>query len=468
MGSATAEDLFASLSTAAGKDIAPAFRSFIEQPGVPLVATTLACDGAPRVVVEQSRYFPAGSAGDKDKRWQIPLCVRYGADGSDQQTCTLVAEPRAEIALEGAVCPTWYLPNAGGAAYAKLAMSAEDLGRLLVGVPVVQAQKVAKKNPAPVKPPLSAVERAAAADAVRTGFARGTLSTAEVLTLVGALAQDDARVVGIAGIDVLQFLHDEVASERDRPIVATHARALYRPALDRIGFDAKKSDDSDRRLYREKLLDFLARMNDGDVRKRLAALGRRYVGADSIVAGKGLVLDKAAVDPDLAVVALSIAVQDGEDPLFAGLAERLKTETDPLLRNHILAALTSTTDSDHAQRTRALAFDANALKASETDALVLAAFKERANRTAAWDHYAPALDRLLARTPTTRQSNLVWMGAFFCSGDRADEVNAAFSGSIEEIPGGPRNLASTLEIIRLCDARAGLHRDGLKAALQKM
>ncbi len=81
-GSASAEDLFASLSTAAGRDVAGPLRTFLDRPGLPFVEASVSCEGHPRLLLRQSRFFPLGSAGAGDGHtWQIPVCARY-ADGA--------------------------------------------------------------------------------------------------------------------------------------------------------------------------------------------------------------------------------------------------------------------------------------------------------------------------------------------------------------------------------------------------
>jgi hypothetical protein len=89
-GTATADDLLRALSGAAARDVVAPFQSFLDQPGVPLVAASVACDGgAPAVTLRQSRYLPVGSDGDAGARWQIPVCLRYGAGGAARERCVL-------------------------------------------------------------------------------------------------------------------------------------------------------------------------------------------------------------------------------------------------------------------------------------------------------------------------------------------------------------------------------------------
>ncbi len=77
----------ASLAKGSGRpDVVPAFRSFIDQPGVPLVTAKLACDAdGAALACRQSRYLPVGSRGNPQSTWQLPLCVRYGIGRHDWQ-----------------------------------------------------------------------------------------------------------------------------------------------------------------------------------------------------------------------------------------------------------------------------------------------------------------------------------------------------------------------------------------------
>ena len=79
-GNAAYADFVAAISAAAGRDVRPAFDSFVTQTGVPLVSFELDCTaGRPPVLrLGQRRYRPLGSSLPGDQLWQIPVCVRYG------------------------------------------------------------------------------------------------------------------------------------------------------------------------------------------------------------------------------------------------------------------------------------------------------------------------------------------------------------------------------------------------------
>src|SRR6185437_4688910 len=80
-GNATADGLVDAIATAAfkGEAFKKAFKSFLDQNGVPLVATKLDCNtkGGATLDLAQSRYLPLGSTGDPNRLWGIPVCVRF-------------------------------------------------------------------------------------------------------------------------------------------------------------------------------------------------------------------------------------------------------------------------------------------------------------------------------------------------------------------------------------------------------
>jgi alanyl aminopeptidase len=66
-------------------------------------------------------------------------------------------------------------------------------------------------------------------------------------------------------------------------------------------------------------------------------------------------------------------------------------------------------------------------------------------------------DELIKRAPTEGAFNAVaafpFTGSAFCDERFRADVEAFFAKRIESLTGGPRNLAQTLESIRLCEAR---------------
>ncbi len=61
---ATTEDFLASIGAAAGRNVAPAFDTFLDKPGVPEISAALRCgQDRPSLRLTQKRYLPIGSPG---------------------------------------------------------------------------------------------------------------------------------------------------------------------------------------------------------------------------------------------------------------------------------------------------------------------------------------------------------------------------------------------------------------------
>src|SRR6185369_16262329 len=104
---ATVTQFLAAITKAAGKDVTPAFSTFLDQAGVPVLSMELQCkDQQPQVAVSQKRYLPIGSPGSAPQSWRVPVCVKYDADGNVRNQCELLSDPRTTMKLSGArACP---------------------------------------------------------------------------------------------------------------------------------------------------------------------------------------------------------------------------------------------------------------------------------------------------------------------------------------------------------------------------
>ena len=101
----------------AGKNVAPAFNSFLDQPGVPEISVALKCGTKPALELAQKRSLPIGSQA-QPQIWEIPVCVAYEAGGAVHHQCSVLAAAKADMELaEARTCPAWLLPNDGEAGY---------------------------------------------------------------------------------------------------------------------------------------------------------------------------------------------------------------------------------------------------------------------------------------------------------------------------------------------------------------
>lgn len=428
--SANATDLLRSLSEASGRDVTAPFDSFLTQPGLPLLRTELVCDEAgARLRVEQSRYLPIGSAGDPAQTWQLPVCVRSGDAEGVHEHCALVEQTHAEISL-GATCPDWVLPNADGAGYFRFAGSPRDSDRLRrIGWPR-----------------LAPTEKLAVADSLLASFEAGALGPEVVFPALEPLPLDETRAVSEAPMGLLRDTLEHLATTPASSEAARgFATALYRPLLDELGWQARDDEDGETRLLRGSTIEFLALVvRDPDVRREAARRGWIRVG---LAAG----VDE--LEPELVGTALACAIQEGTRADFDFVEERLASTRDAVERRHLLEALGSTLDPTLAERARALALSKD-VRVNEMFSPLWAQIAIPEQREATWSWVQTHHRALNERAGPRLASSMPWLSGGFCETERAEQVQAFFGPFIEDLEGGPRNLASVVEAIRLCAARA--------------
>jgi alanyl aminopeptidase len=431
-GIATSSDLLSALTRAAGRDVETPFRTFLEQPGVPFVETAVRCEEAgASLALRQSRYLPVGSSGSRDAVWQVPVCARFASADPTGETCTLLTEAEGNLALDAPTCPDWVLPNADGAGYYRWALAAPDAARLgHDGVPR-----------------LSARERLSFADGLDAAFHAGALPAPQVFGSLALLAEDPARPVAEAPMALLRLAREHLVDATLRPRVEAFAASLYVPTHRRLGWETRNEDDGESRLLRESVIWFLADVaDDPDVRREAAERGRRYAGM-----GGGGVLDPSAVDPELVGTALWVAVQDGGAAVFDALLAHLEASEDAVLRMYLLEALGSTRDPGLAARALNLSLDER-VRINETLLTLDSQMFQPRMRAATWDWIEANFDALVTRIGPDRAGRLVGLARYFCDTASAERVQTFLSPRIDKLGGGPRNLAKTLERIRLCAA----------------
>lgn len=434
-GNATADDLLNALDQAARRDVGGPFRTFLEQSGVPLVSVRVQCaGGAASLTLEQSRYLPTGSTGERERRWQIPVCVRYKSGNEVKQACALLTEPRQSLALEGGVCPGWVMPNADGAGYYRWSMEAPELAKLMRdGFSA-----------------LTANERLSIADSLGAAFASSALSAADLFAVMPKLVASPDRDVVMEPSRWLGYARDHLVSEGARARVEAEARRLYAPLHRRLGFAPRPNatEDGDTRALRGEVIGVMADLGrDRAVRRELTRLGRAYVGF-----GSDARVHPDAADPEVVDWALVVAVQDGDRAFFDHVESLVFVSTDAAVRSRLLAALGSVTDPALAERARALSLDAR-LRINEVPRTLRAQSSRTETREALWGWLKDNFLAYVDRASPSRASGAPWMAAGMCSEAAAADVVGFFQGRVAGLPGGPRELALASEAIRLCAAR---------------
>jgi alanyl aminopeptidase len=427
-GNATSGEFTQAISKAAGKDVGPAFATFLEQPGAPEITAAVVCDrGAPpHVAVSQARYVPPGApAPPAGRPWIVPVCVAFDRDGKRGETCTLLDQPTATFELDAGACPRWLMPNLGGRGYYRSAYTS--------------AQVAALRDQA--WPQLEPTERRALVIDVASAASLGRLPLPLALSFVPRqLAAGDRFAVGEAlrtPVGLRRFVPDEL-----RPRYEAWLRDTFGAAARKAGLSPRDGDSLDVEAVRNDLADAVARLGrDPGLTAQAIKLADRWRD-----------LPAAIRDEVLTIAA------DASPAVFDHLLQDVVNETDRARRGSILNALAGVRDAQRQTTALGLMLDPR-LDIRDTQFMLFGAGDD-----ASWtvsgqyfkDHQAEILRRIPSDGTTSGQAWLSQVFAATCSAERRGEIVDYVTRVFAGMPGGTRTVQQAIEGMDQCIARRKL------------
>jgi len=442
-GTATAEDFIASVARGSNHDeIESAFRSFIGQPGVPLVTARLDCSdpAASRIEVRQTRYAPLGSAIRPDaSRWEIPFCAAFTVGGERLDRCEMLAATRQSVATGTASCPADLHPNADGAGYYRFNLD-EPGWRALIG-------RAAALGPR---------EALSFADSLDASFRAGGVPAELYVSGMESLMAHEAWDVVTAVTGYLEQATN-ILDEAQLRRAERAFRAIAGPRYARLA----ASDDPGSVLLRKDLLRFMIVLaKDQDLRKPLAEQA-------AAVLGFGRPADPAAAPAEEYETIFTVGVQDLGKPFFDLLMARMLASDEPAFRNSAIGALARVEDPAMVRELQAAVL-AGQLKGTEMLGILFRQMNRPATTEATYA-WLRANDRaIIAMIPETFRANVVpQLGATFCSRPRAGEWRAFVAAHAAALPGHERGLAQAIESIELCAALREANAEALAQAFDR-
>jgi alanyl aminopeptidase len=435
-GNATSADLIAGVAAQSNdaRAVGAAFKSYIDQPGVPFVKVDVECgNGKPALVLRQQRYLPIGSTASAAQTWGIPLSVRY-ADGSQvREEKGLVTEGQSRFELKQAQgCPAWVMPNGHGAGYFRFALTPRWQEALSKAFARLEER-----------------EQRVYADAAISAYDAGELTPTQLLAALPQVASAPNRQTATAGMSDIRWMRDHLLDDATKRAAFLGSVAnIYQPRLQQLGLSLKNGESDDDRLLRGRLIAFFAdTLRDEAVRAEMNKGGRAVLGLDSD--GK---LHADAVPRDLRATALGVTVEEGGKPAFDAAEKHLRASKDAVLRGEILGALGDSNDAQLAERARALVFEQGLLRRNEIVALVGSQADKASLRPALRDWLDKHFSDLEAKLAPAGAALVRLYAAGMCSDEDAAAVERSFAGRVKTIEGGPLELKQTSEGIRLCAA----------------
>lgn len=416
-GNATADDLWAALSEAADADVASALRTFVDQPGVPIVEVE-ATDGGVRL--SQRRFHPAGTKVTP-LTWQIPVGLRY-ARGGAIETREVLLDGRSTTVRLGDRAIDWIMPNRGARGWYFWKLPEGMLRQLLLDP--------GSRLPDPR-------ERIGLLGNLGALFRVGELRAQLYLDTLAALANDENPQVVSAVLTEIGELDRTFVSARLERDFATWIRRTLGPTLARYGREAVAGEDELVSLLRPRLLLLLGDQGqDGEVRAFADAAAARYL------------QDPMAVDPAIAEVLVALYAQRGDARLYDEIRSRFETARDPGDRSRFLATLGEFRDP--AIRARALRYAIEGpLRSPEVTDIAESMGRTRTGRDPVWTWFTDNYDKILERAPGPTQPWLAYF-ASNCDARRITEAEKFFADPRHQVPGTLETLAKVLDAARDC------------------
>jgi len=429
------------LAAVAGDDtrIPPAFSTFLDQPGVPLVTAALECSGgAAYVNLSQRRFLPLGSLGSPDQIWEIPVCVRYPAGQGDARQCELLSRQAGQLQLsQGAGCPPWVEANAAAVGYYFNLYEGNLLEALL-------------KNDAQLTLP----EKVALVGNLSSLTRNGEIPLGRALALAPSLAQEAARQVVTKTMEITAGLQDNLVPEDLLPHYRQYLLDVYGRRARNLGWKVKANENEDARILRPSLLNVVANeAEDSELVAQARQLALAWLD------------DHKAVDPDMVGVLLNTAAWHGDRELFGRLRAAAKKEKDETFRAHLLFSLGHFQDPAIIQVALPIVLS-DEFDSRESLSILFAVAQRRQTRDLAYDFVKQNWDHLVAKLPTDTGAFLPYVATGYCDAGHRQDVENYFSGRSTKYTGGPRILTQVLEGIDLCVANKKVQEASVAAFLK--
>ncbi|RKQ69142.1 alanyl aminopeptidase [Litorimonas taeanensis] len=441
-GVATGDDFFRSIAEGSGnKDVVGAMKSFVDQPGLPLVDAQMTCsDNKMELNLTQSRYAPLGSKVQQGQIWQIPVCAKFGyADGQTSKSCFLMKEKTLTQSTEVEACPSFMTPNENGSGYYRFTMDSQAWSELIANIDSLNTR-----------------EALTVMDSLVAAFRAGEVEASVFLDGMSKFAQHPEYDVASGSTRLIGFMYNELPESRED--LARYVSGNYKARFERI----RGQNTVEGNLLAPSLAGELAYIgNYSTLRQEMALKGAEYLGLNGS-------MNKKALAPNMMGLALSMAMIEYGDNAYAPLLE-LATTGSPLEKSRALGALSSTNSQDVVDALLGLALDKDGpLTGRQALSVVNGLLASNQFGDYTWNWLKGNFTQFVNdRVADVRKGGMPSTGGNFCSLDRRDEVQAFMEANSATIPGYERSLKQTIERIELCAALKETKASELAEALKK-
>ena len=422
-GNATAEDFFVALG-AADAALIPAFRGFVDRPGIPLLDVALDCSATPTIKLSQQRLAPVGAAPMAAATWVFPACFEYGGTQKEARQCALVRDATQIVPLKVNACPQWvianrdsvgyYLPRLSPALFAALPRAERALGKRDIASLVADTNTLARAG------------ALAYADALAFGARHGGAPKPRVALAALAIAVD---------------LPAEFVAPGNAASFAAWVRQHFAAPARMAGWLPRKGESADLPDLRSAALPFVAdRGGDPKLAGEAQRLAARWL------------RKRTAMPPAIrrsALIAAARTANQAAPKLFEELLAVARTSRDGNEQEDVLTALGAFLDPELVARAAGLALDPAIDVRLGTRAL-REALDDSRTRPAALAWFAQNYDALAARAPREQQGFWPYWADKVCTAEGRTQFVALFEARAPRLEAGPRSYRQALEKVDLC------------------
>lgn len=444
-GSATLDDFVAAISIGSGHpEIASAFRSFVTQPGLPIIEAAVDCTKSIKEIsFMQMRYTPIGSQARDETFWEIPVCYRT----NNEEGCTLLTQKRQTVRL-GKSCPAFVMPNRNGSGYYLWSLDELSLEKM-------------RRNLKTLKP----IETEALAWNLGFWFRSDRISAGQTLELMKALAKLERPRTDLAVLATLSELRPYLDTADERGALDTWANVLYQGRAKGLGFNPGANEAVGRTLLRDRLTDFLVGdTGEPKIRERLY----KVLSKSDLSIKRGLPAGLLLFKHNRAEAIVTLGVLDNNKAFTDDLVALIQTGGAESYDHLIMRSLARTRNKGLGRRLmdEFLLSDTVRAEAVFTMAKGLARNPDQREGFWTWTGRANNLSRFLARLPEAFQYELVTYATSICDAGQREVFVQVIGTHLKDIAGGAAEYAQALEAIDQCLAIREAKGAELTAALR--
>ena len=415
---ATAEDFWNTQSRVSGLPVDKVMRSFVEQPGVPLVQISGVGVAAP---VRQVR-FVNGEHAVRPEAWTIPVCFKAGG-------CRILAPGASTMEVPAADA----FANAGQTGYYRT----DYAGNLLPGL-IANAETM-----------LTPSERIGLLGDRWALMLAGRAPVGQVLDVALAMKRDPSPPVMEDALLRIATVVSTIATDDERERLRTIIRRELSPVYAAMGGQSKH-EPFDHAEIREALFEALGKAGDPAV----------LAEANSI-SGQ-LFLGQKPSDPNLGDAAVALSAPRGDEAMYDKVRRVIERSSEPDLRDTAQRVLTRFQNPSLVTRTLEYALS-NQVRSQDSPTLLALMLEHPEMQDQAWDFIQEHWDQILRKAPPESGGRIIAATGTFCSVRQRQAVASFFAA--HPVEGAERTLRRSLEqiddCVRLREAEQPLLREWL-------